>query len=349
MQEMQLKDILMKKIDIERLSICSSFYKQILQYWFEAYSKAPSTIKDVLSAPLWFNNLIQIGQKLVFYKSWSENGINILKDILNDDGVILSRNDLEIKFNINIDQMQYNSLTHAIPKDWLKLIKGKNLEIKLLPIDYVTLHNKTVHISEITCKDLYKHFIHEIKKTPKAQKKWEQYLQTDQIEWEELYKIPFKVTRETFIQSFQYKIFHRFFPCNYTLAVWYKDKPETCMGCGSVDYPEHYFYDCSLISPFWLLVKKWLHSVLEITIPFSMTDVLFGISNPSDDVMFDILNFCFIYGKWFIYQCKQSEQQICLPNFILLLKQKLVQEKLAHELGKQSIYQDKLYLLDEVI
>ena len=70
--------------------------------------------------------------------------MKIVFTYLNDDGSLKSTEELEFMYNIKIDQMRYNSLTHAIPKNWSYLVKGKNLDLKLVPVDHVELNNKEV-------------------------------------------------------------------------------------------------------------------------------------------------------------------------------------------------------------
>ena len=44
------------------------------------------------------------------------------------------------------------------------------------------------------------------------QKKLGKYLQIDTIHWQDHYKIPFKICHETYLQTFQCRIFQTFFP-----------------------------------------------------------------------------------------------------------------------------------------
>ena len=111
---------------------------------------------------------------------------------------------------------------------------------------------------------------------PTAENKWSKYVETDDIEWKDHYTIPYNVCKETAIQSFQYKIFHRFFPCQYTLSIWYKDEQPNCNNCNCVDYLEHYFYECKDVNRFWAAIENWWKTILETSIPLNVKYVLFG-------------------------------------------------------------------------
>ena len=175
----------------------------------------------------------------------------------------------------------------------------------------------------------------------KSQKKWESYLKKNEIEWQQLYTIPYKVCRDTIIQSFQYKIFHRFFPCNYTLSIWYKDQEKYCQICKEVDYPEHYFFCCKETTLFWKSIQTWLKSVLKVHLNLTVNEIMLGIPNPCDDEIIDIFNYCILYGKWYIYSCKKDDTQMFILNYIKYIKDKLQIEKTICEMKKEDIFEKR--------
>jgi len=277
----------------------------VLECWYELYSREPETPIDIAEFSLWDNKFLLIDNKPVYIRSWDISGVNLIRNILDDEGNILTKQLLQTRNNFVIKQMEYNSIVHAIPKHRLEKVHGKNLAIRNNPPATVLITQKAKVISDVTCRDCYWEYIYEISEIPKAEKKWESYLNVASIQWQEHYAIPFKICRDTVLQSFQYKIFHRFFPCNYTLSVWYKDHSSICDFCNEIDYPEHYFCNCSETFSLWTAIQKWWKSVLEITIQITECDILFGIANPNDDTVLDILNLCIIYAKWYIYNCKK--------------------------------------------
>ena len=62
---------------------------------------------------LWNNKHVTINRKSLFYKSWYENGMVYVKDIVNDDGKILSHIQLNEKFNLNINVIIYQLSMHT--------------------------------------------------------------------------------------------------------------------------------------------------------------------------------------------------------------------------------------------
>ncbi len=114
---------------------------------------------------------------------------------------------LERMFNVDIDQMSYNSLVHAIPSKWIKALKGKSCNPTMGDNISLSINGKLKTMKDITCKDIYWEYIRRIGETPKSEDKWHKYLDKLHIDWQDHYHIPYTVCRETTIQSFQYKSF----------------------------------------------------------------------------------------------------------------------------------------------
>ena len=52
----------------------------------------------------------------------------------------------------------------------------------------------------------------------------------------------------------------------------------TCSYCNDViDFMEHFFYECPVVSNFWKVTEQFILTTLDKQIKLSVTDVLFGI------------------------------------------------------------------------
>ena len=332
-------NILTHKLESRYIQFLSPFYQQVASLWYEIYSKEPCTPLEVRNFQLWENKHITVNHKPVYYKTWSQNYINVIGDLLDKSGNVLSKPQLERRYPLIIKQMDYNCVVHAIPAKWLKCVKGKVVEERNMS-ECVILHKKCMNITDITCKDVYWEYICKIDSVPSAQNKWKKYLNCD-IDWEDYYIIAFEVCRETFLQSFQYKILNRFFPCNYTLAIWYKDEDPTCVDCKEVDYLEHYFFECECVKPFWNAIQRWWYSILDFTFILSKKDVVLGIANLEDDKFIHVINLCILYAKWYIFQKKKNGENLCLLEYVKMLKDKLRIEKIACEINQETTFEKK--------
>ena len=321
-----IDEIIKFKLDLDHIVVISPFYEQILRHWYEIYCVAPVEAKEICNMSLWHNKFIKIDNKPIIFKHWYDAGIRNMSDVMSVAGKLLSLEELELKFGFVCKQMDYNCLTHAVPKKWLKIISGRNC-YKIEDTINVRVKNKQKNVEKLTCKDVYWEYVRKIGMSPVSEQKWNTYLNIDDMSWEELYVIPYTICKKTIVQSFQYNLFNRIYPCQYTLSIWYKDEQPNCKECENIDYLEHHFYDCKKVKPFWDSIEKWWNSAIETTFPLNSRYVLFGLQNPNEDEIFDIMNLCILYAKWYISGCKRENTQLFLPDFIRMLRNKLMVEK----------------------
>ncbi len=80
------------------------------------------------------------------------------------------------------------------------------------------INNSKMELEKVKCKDIYWHLINNITHTPKAIITWENVYTSlknkEEKFWKTLFTITFISTRDTRLQSFQYKMLHRTLPCN---------------------------------------------------------------------------------------------------------------------------------------
>ena len=340
-RNLDIQDIVTNKLDTRYIQIKSPFYLQMLQHWYTLFSRQPGNLIGIFSASLWNNCHICIDGKPVYYKSWSEKGIKLYGNIIGKNGNLLTKEEMENRYSFKIKQMDYNSLIHAIPSEWKIKSKGTQPVIQTQLCDKIYINKVARNISTLCCKDLYWEFVSMTSMSPKSEQKWSKYLNAESFIWQDIYVIPYNVTRETVIQSFQYKILHRFYPCNYTLSVWYKDQSPHCNQCNEVDLPEHFFFHCKHVQHLWLAIENWWRNILEVTFKLDVNTVIFGIPRTTEDTIIDIMNYCILYAKYFIHQKKVANEDIFFLEYIKLIKNKLEVEKMTCTLKQDPTFEKK--------
>ena len=225
--------------------------------------------------------------------------------------------------------MECNYLIHAIPNQWKNDVKDRDVAscVQAGLDTKMYINDVTYNLDNIKCKDYYWEFTSLLSMVPTCEQKWSKYLEMEGMCWQDIYTIPFTVTRETYVQSFQYKILHRFYPCNYTLSNWYKDHSPTCSYCDDIDFLEHYFFECIELKGFWQSVEYWWKSTLSVTFKLKSCNVIFGIVNSFQDPIIDIINYCILYAKYYIHLKKTKKECIFFPDLVKLIKDKLHTEK----------------------
>ena len=316
-----VKQIVKCKLNVEHDNFQSEFYREVFKNWFEVYSKVKEN--DILNESLWDSKHVQIGNKPAHLKVFINNNILYVRDLINENGKMLSKVELEEKYHMVIKQMEYNSLIHALPKAWKNVNKEKqNLEYRQ-EIFLCCENSKYVKVEDLYCKHFTRSFLHKLFCKPAAELKWEHYFQTDMLDWSTIYKLAFNITKDTKVQSLQYKILQRIFPCNYWLSKWNKDINDSCRFCNQTDYLEHYFYECQTLNELWEGIRNWWLQNIGCTFNLSAKDVILGVCNAFDEYILEMINFTILLAKYYIMKCRKDETHIELTNFLYFMKKQL--------------------------
>ena len=306
------------------------FYKQLLLYWYEIHSRPPDTPNEVLNEIIWNNKHILVDNKPIFLKTWYEGGIRTVKDIVNEDGQFISVNGLQLKYGIIINCMHLNSIKTAIPKQWLNKINSVRMD-NFQEIDSlnIIIGKSYKNISSLKCKDFYRELI--LRKSQgiraKALESWEeQFFHTD-FDWKIIFRLPYKVARETDLQSFQYQVLNRYIGCKNNLFKWGKEQNGNCPVCNKIDTIEHLLFTCIDANKFWNEFNTWWFESMNFTIKLSIVDIIFGIQNTMNDKFIDVLNFCILFAKQYIYKCRYKDTKCNLTSFKNLLKERVEIER----------------------
>ena len=163
--------------------------------------------------------------------------------------------------------MKYNSLISAIPSKWKQCVKKSKISCHTSPADgeiIVKLRKGNKNVLSTQCKDYYKEFVNIKCERPTALYRWEEMYYYADFDWPVLFKIPYKFTRETDVQSLQFKIINRYIPCKENLYLWGKESSDKCGLCNEIDTIEHFFAQCSYNSVFWQGVSTLVQRALDI-------------------------------------------------------------------------------------
>ena len=196
----------------------------------------PVSNSEILNEYVLYNKNIKIGKRPITVNQFPNKYDNNLKllDILDNNGCILKRDNLNEKLESDISQMFYNCMVTCIPVIWKKQVMHENLNnIEGWSDDVVLyINKKLIPIEKVSSKLVYTHLIKENTKPPLSLNVWvELYPFLENFNWSHVFRLPYKIMKECSIQSFQYKILNRILNCNYNLHKWcIKDSP-FCIYC----------------------------------------------------------------------------------------------------------------------
>ena len=102
------------------------------------------------------------------------------------------------------------------------------------------------------------------------------------LNWKEIYCLPFITTKSSKLQWFQYRIIHRILGTNSLLYKINQKPNDKCSFClEEVERIEHIFWSCNKISKLWEDLNSWIFEKNEIELPLNLTIILFGITDKS--------------------------------------------------------------------
>jgi hypothetical protein len=196
-------------------TLSNKFYIEMLDAWANIKYTEPVNISEILTQPLWDNDLILVGNKTIRNKAWIQAGIQHIANLINNNGQLATINQLNNKYHTNIKTLEYNSIIHSIPKSWRKEIKeAKDIAgTKISESPNIKIDQKYYDLEEITTKQIYTHIIQNNKcKSPTSKKRWielHEGMELDTEYWELIYETPFILTKNSKVLMTQYNIIHR--------------------------------------------------------------------------------------------------------------------------------------------
>ena len=253
-----IENFLKYKNSVRFLHPLPKFYEQLLDMWYSIHNTEPTTINDILQENIWYNARILIGDKPVFNKAWFQAGIEHIQDLCEGNS-LMTKDMLSQKYQITCDFFFYNGLKEALPSTWLEKIHAANnvhqiiLESdKLLSLMF---KNKQMDLQQVKCSQLYWADVLKIVERPTCYCKWESEYYYATFDWELINVIPYESTAETYLQSLQFRIIHRYFPCRYNLHLWNIVGDNKCEFCNDADTLSHCFTECDSVVQFWKFLK----------------------------------------------------------------------------------------------
>lgn len=130
--------------------------------------------------------------------------------------------------------------------------------------------------------------------------------------------LPFKVTKDTRLSIFQFKIIHHILPPNATLHRDSLRENDKCHLCKERETLAHLFVTCPIVQTFWLCFVNWWNSKNQDEINLDENDIIYGVTTNFPLPLG--LNLCLIIAKHYIILYTASRKE---EDYFLKLKLKL--------------------------
>ena len=329
---------------IEKIPI--PFYEQIYRLWNKARTE-PKRIDEIMEQIIWNNKFIQVPAhpkskllKPIVWHDLYKAGIVKVKHLFDAK---LQRVDL-LQFckdnNVKHNFLQVLQVQKAIPKSWVNMINCMSQQYNTVQLrgdanlQFIIGEGK-LNISKMTTKKIYNNLILLKYERPTALNRWIETIQIDERDWPLIFTQPYICTRETKLQTFQYKILHRIIPCRKWLFVQKVIDSPYCTLCNgnNVDDIVHRFVECHRVKQFWISLEKWWETAFKYNIQLTKKHIIFGYYY--DNVHFVKLNYIILLAKWYIQGQINMDHFFDFYDFLIVLKSHLITEKYVCTLNNQ--------------
>ena len=308
----------------KEINLYPEFYQELISLWEKVCIKEPVDIAEILSQPIWNNHFLQKQDSTLFYSELYRRGVLSIRDIVDKQGKFLTWRLAKEKYGLqNQHLLPWLSVIETVPQKWKQQIKRSK--------DTVTsdlLQNKVVPIMAV--KEVYNKLLNKIIKPPTAQRTIEAVLQSTDINWPKVYMIPQKVTIDTTLRIFQFKILNNILYLNKRISKFDLNVSPLCSLCNQ--YPEdilHLFCKCAKTQDLWNSLANVFGENLDSP-QLNPTIVFLGESNVQDNDNV-LLNHILLLFKKFIYDKKNHPARIHYLSFTNYVKEvEKIEQNIAH-------------------
>ncbi len=299
------------------------FWRDVVKAW-EDLLEEPTDVNVILSIPLWNSSFVTNENIKKLQKDFVQSRCICINDLVTEDGNFLSYQEFQNVYHVpRLNILDYFGLLRSIPNKWRniisnskrKLIDGKENEL----LDIIT---KTTTV----CKCVYTKFITLLQYKNKALDKWNTVLQQtlSEDDWIAHNTIVYQVTKNTKLQSFQFKIMQRILCTNRVLKMCKIKTEDRCSFCKV--QPEtitHLLWECPLVQSLWQELTEWLSPNIKLTNYLNVKDILLGKPNQYEKLP----NILILRTKYYVYCRKCCDQKLCLSGLKEGLKNEYKLEK----------------------
>ena len=316
-------------------SIGIAFYEQIYKVWNNTRIK-PQYKEEYLEQIIWCNKLIQVPahprKKLMKSVQWPalyRAGIVKVKHLFTQNLLFIDLAQFCKDNNIRHNFIQTLRIRKAIPSNWITEISSSpGIKSNIDNINFrINVSDNVLNVCNASTKTVYDCLILRRYVRPTALNRWLEVFDIDDEDWNSIFVLPYKATRETKLQSLQYKFIHRIISCRKWLHTQNVVDSPFCTVCqdNELDDILHRFVECRKLNNFWSLLENWWNRIADYRISLTKKHIIFGLFY--DNTNFSNINYVILLGKWYIQCQKYLDRQIDFLDFLVILKQNLLTEQ----------------------
>ena len=310
-------------IDVIINNLSNQLWIDMLKHVKKISSKKPENFEELVYEFIFFNNNIRINNEMIDYKSYRQNNIIQIFNLLDVNGNFLSYDNFVAKYpNIRTNFLQFHGLIDSIKSYMTKQQIHHNQITAYVqePVGWQALRgDKNLIKKEISNKPV----LH------KSVEKWNNVY--PDLEWKKIYNKVYKTSVDVKLRWFQMRLLYRILPTNRLLYIKHIKNNALCNFCNVEEQNlDHLFWECPYVVHFWNylytnFVEKLPHAQ---NLRFSKELIFFGTQNNIvTDKPIDLFILC---AKFHIYSYKMSDRIPDAHLFLKSFKNRYYLEKFYH-------------------
>ena len=300
----------------------SPFLKEILEIWSELnYQGSIETVESFLTQSLWYNSLVRVMDKPVFYKSWHQMGISHVNQIVKEQpSTFLSPTEFESKYHTKVCPLKLYGITSTLRELW------KNQKPTSMPLNckeqesFTTAFLKSKKSSRLAYQKLLDaKFNHKIS----SQEKWSKvFPEALDLTWYNAYMTAIKCTKSTKLIEFQFRFLHQTLATNVSLVkMGYKDDIRCTFCHDEAEHFTHLFWFCSKVELFWKHLIVSLKDRNFLSNDYLLNNLVALGLKPDTSKNKATINFVLLLARFYIWLCRSKGNIPTIEKFKPFLKQ----------------------------
>ena len=319
--------------------IDNTFWRNVLQDWQTLIQIQQKSKNNQLHRQcIWYNS--EISKEPLFYPDWYKKGIHLIADIF-DNGQIMSKENINKKFGININLMNY----YTVKKKIALFISKQRLDIHNQPIERPTYptHLDPIFSLKKGCRKFYENFNSQQiqNEKPACETIWMNLIRNADIntqndeKWKQVYKVCFYSINDNDVIWLQYRILYKILGTKSYLKKLKISSNNICSLCNSSEETiEHLFSSCTETTQLWNDIQNWINH--RISVNLTLTSQMKILGYLKNDQHFWPLNFIIMTTKKYIFYSTKKSKILCITT--------LQQEVKKHYLEQKTIYRKNLQI-----
>ena len=325
-------------IEIQIPNIRNKFWYDTLTSWINMCKIVkPNNYFELYTLPLWYNPLIS--KYPLFFPKLYKQGINLVGDLLTNDGEIITKQELLNKTRlININPLHYLQLRSCL-RTLLNSTTFKPYTIhRPVAPRFLTILIKNNKGS----KEFY-NILHENQEI-KTHNKWDEILNTNITtpEWVQIYKICFKTLKDNYLVYLQYKIINQILGTRSLLFKMSITNDKHCSFCKEkAETISHLFFDCNQVALMWQVLYDWIYNKTSNRIIPEKKSILLGYTEPyPTPIPINTIN---MITKSYIFHCSKNNTKLNIYHLQTRIKTSLETLEFISRTNNQLVRFNKIW------